>query len=102
MYSVRSLTDIIDHILPHFEKYPLLTQKIGDYLLFARVAKLMQNSIHLTRPGLQNIVNIRASMNRGLTPSIIEAFPYTDPVVRPIVPRSPTGKVEGPKDISPH
>lgn len=96
-YSVRSLTDIVHHILPHFERYPLITQKMGDYLLFARVAKLMQNGMHLTGPGLQSIVNIRAGMNRGLTPSLVEAFPYTDAVVRPIVPI-----VENPKDISPH
>lgn len=35
--------------------------------------------------GLQQIVNIRASLNDGLTDSLKNAFPDTVPVPRPIV-----------------
>jgi len=41
---------------------------------------------HLTDIGIQAILNIRATMNRGLTPVLIEAFPETVPVKRPLVP----------------
>jgi len=38
----------------------------------------------LTVSGLEAIVNIRATLNKGLTSSLIEAFPKTVAVARPI------------------
>jgi hypothetical protein len=32
-YRVSSLRQMLSHILPHFDLYPLITQKRGDYLL---------------------------------------------------------------------
>ena len=40
-YQVLSLQDIINVIIPHFEKYPLLTQKRADFLLFKAVVELV-------------------------------------------------------------
>jgi hypothetical protein len=37
---------------------------------------------HLTVEGLQSIVNIRASLNKGLSPALLEAFPNSVPVSR--------------------
>jgi hypothetical protein len=33
-YTVNSIKDLINVIIPHFDKYPLLTQKSADFLLF--------------------------------------------------------------------
>lgn len=66
VYSVNSLNDIINIIIPHFDKYPLLTQKFADYQLFKSAVLLMKEKKHLTLEGLQEIINIRASMNKGL------------------------------------
>ncbi len=33
-YRVDRLKDIFDIIMPHFDKYPLVTQKLADYILF--------------------------------------------------------------------
>ena len=66
VYSVNSLNDIINIIIPHFYKYPLLTHKIADYQLFKAAVLLMKDKKHLTLDGLQEIINIRASMNKGL------------------------------------
>ena len=84
-FSVRSLNDTISNILPHFDNYPLLTQKRADYLLFKKVILMMQNKEHLTKVGIDNIVNIRASMNLGLTDILKAAFPNYSPILRPIV-----------------
>jgi hypothetical protein len=46
----------------------------------------MQRKEHLTVEGLQKIVNIRASLNRGLTPLLLEAFPNTVALTRPSLP----------------
>ena len=40
---------------------------------------------HLTACGLKAIINLRATLNRGLTPSLIEAFPNTVAAPRPQV-----------------
>ena len=32
-FRVSTLKDIVNVIIPHFDKYPLITQKYADYLL---------------------------------------------------------------------
>ena len=85
VFSVRSLDDIVSKIIPHFDNYPLITKKRGDYLLFKKVILMMQQKEHLTKEGVENIINIRATMNLGLTPTLKEAFPFCVPVERPVV-----------------
>jgi hypothetical protein len=63
----------------------LLTQKRADYLLFKQVVAIMNNKEHITSEGLQKIVNIRASMNKGLTETLSTNFPGIIPAVRPLV-----------------
>lgn len=84
-FSVNSLEPILACIIPHFDKYPLITQKWADYYLFREVAMMMLRKEHLTDTGLQAIINIRASLNRGLTDGLKEAFPETVAVSRPVV-----------------
>lgn len=84
-FTVSSLDQIITGILPHFDKYPLVSQKLADYILFREVIIIMQQGGHLTLEGLKAILNIRASINRGLTPALKEAFPGYVPVTRPLV-----------------
>lgn len=47
---------------------------------------IMQRGEHLTKEGLQKIINIRASLNKGLTTSLVEAFPNSIPFLRLPVP----------------
>jgi hypothetical protein len=46
---------------------------------------MMKRGEHLTSSGLNVIMNIRASMNRGLTPALKEAFPDHIPVDIPLI-----------------
>ena len=50
-----------------FDKYPLLTNKYSDFILFKQVVEALNNKEHLQLKGLQIIFNSRASMNLGLT-----------------------------------
>ena len=93
-FTVRSLDQIINVILPHFDKYPLKTQKLADYLLFKEVVIMMKRGEHLTSSGLKVIMNIRASMNRGLTPALKEAFPDYLPVNRPLIDATKLGPID--------
>uniref|UniRef100_W1IB45 LAGLIDADG endonuclease n1 TaxGibberella zeae PH-1 RepIDA5J034_GIBZE n=1 Tax=Fusarium pseudograminearum CS5834 TaxID=1318459 RepID=W1IB45_FUSPS len=85
-FTIGSLDQIITKVIPHFDKYPLKTNKYSDYLLFKQVVMMMQRGEHLTAEGLQKIIGIRASLNRGLTPLLLEAFPNTVALVRPLLP----------------
>jgi len=85
-YTVGSLDQIVTKVIPHFDKYPLKTQKYSDYLLFKEAVMIMQSGEHLTIEGLQKIINIRASLNKGLTTSLVEAFPNSIPFSRLPVP----------------
>ena len=67
------------------EKQILLTKKRTDFIFFTEVLKLMNTREHLTMEGLAKIVNIKASMNRGLTEQLKEQFLDVVPVQRPIV-----------------
>ena len=83
IYTVSSLEDLTNIIIPHFLKYPLITKKQIDFLLFQKVIELLNAKEHLTEEGLGKIVNIKASLNRGLTESLKEAFPNCNPVLKP-------------------
>ena len=71
---------IINIIIPHFQKYPLITKKRGDFELFSSAIELMCNKEHLTKEGLDKLVAIRASMNLGLSELLKASFPLCKPV----------------------
>lgn len=81
-YTVRSLDEILKIIL-HFDNYPLITKKKSDYILFKQIIQKIVEGEHLSAKGLQEIVNIRSSINLGLSDSLKTIFPNTVPVVRP-------------------
>ena len=81
-FEVHSMKDL-KVIISHFDKYPLITQKYADYLLFKMAVNLINNNEHLTIEGLHKIVAIRASMNWGLSDKLKAAFPDIIPVQRP-------------------
>ena len=83
-YSIDSIKDLNNLIL-YLEKYPLLTQKAVDLLLFKKAVELVNNKAHLTLEGLEKIVNIKASMNLGLSDMLISEFPGYVPVERPVM-----------------
>lgn len=90
LFRVTKLKDLTEVIIPHFDKYPLLTKKRADFLLFKLVIELMNKGEHLTNEGgfaLHKIVSIRASINTGLSPKLRRSrhFPNLKLVQRPLV-----------------
>ena len=81
-YQVETPKDL-KVVIDHFDKFPLITQKRADFDLFKQVVDLINHKKHLTQEGLQQIVNIRASINNGT--SLKEAFPDTIPVQRSLI-----------------
>lgn len=84
-YRVSSLESLTNVIIPHFIKYPLITQKRADFELLTLVIDLMNNRKHQTLEGIQQIINIKASMNNGLSDTLKDSFFNINPVPRPKV-----------------
>jgi NADH:ubiquinone oxidoreductase subunit K len=81
-FRVNILGDLLNVIIPHFEKYNLITNKHSDFVIFKEIVLLMTKNLHKDFMGLQLILNNRASLNWGLTDSLKVAFPLTIPVAR--------------------
>jgi hypothetical protein len=62
-WETRRLEDILEHVIPHFESYPLLSGKRFDYERFAAVCTLMATGAHRGRDGLVQIVELVRMMN---------------------------------------
>lgn len=54
-------------------------------MLFKQAFNLVKSKEHLTLQGLQKIVNIKASINKGLSETLKAAFPNTILNSRPIL-----------------
>jgi len=81
-YSIDSIKDLII-LINHFDKYPLLTQKAADFRLFKQIIELIKKKNHLTVEGLHQIINIKASMNLGLSLMLKSEFKKFNPIERP-------------------
>jgi len=84
-YSVSSIQDINNYIIPHFDKHPLLTQKGADFLLFKMVIGLINEGAHLTTEGLTKIVSYQGAMNKGISQNFKISFPDVIIAERPTV-----------------
>ena len=62
-FEIRRLDDLLEKVIPHFEKYPLLSGKQKDFELFKKVCLLMKKSEHLDLKGFKKIVFIAFKMN---------------------------------------
>lgn len=84
-FRVSDITSLKNIILPHFDKYPLLTNKYQDFIIFKQIVLLMSENKHTNLEGLKEILEERASLNWGLPKSLQESFPSIVGVKRIIV-----------------
>jgi LAGLIDADG endonuclease len=62
-WETRRLEDILERVIPHFRRYPLLSGKRADFERFAAICEQMRQGAHREREGLIRIVEIAAEMN---------------------------------------
>jgi hypothetical protein len=67
MYRVNKLDDILNVIIPHFDKYSLITQKQSDYKTFKNIVELICKGEHLNKNGVTKILNLKVLLNKGLS-----------------------------------
>ena len=84
-FTVSGIKDLTNIIIPHFLKYKLISKKAADFMCFTKIVELMSNNAHLKTEGLHKIINIKASMNLGLSDVLKSEFINITPVDRPII-----------------
>jgi hypothetical protein len=62
-WETRRLEDILDRVIPHFERFPLLSGKRHDFDAFSAVCKAMAAGEHRSVSGLIRIVELARVMN---------------------------------------
>jgi hypothetical protein len=62
-WETRKLDELVERIVPHFIRFPLLSAKRLDFERFALVCLRMRDGEHRSRPGLIGIVSIVRDMN---------------------------------------
>ena len=64
-YEARSVRELLDQIVPHFESYPLRGAKRHAFGGFAEVCQMIGQGDHLRSEGMERIVRIAYGMNLG-------------------------------------
>jgi hypothetical protein len=62
-WETRRLDDLVDRVVPHFERFPLMSGKRLDFERFATVCRLAAAGAHRSRTGLIEIVELARKMN---------------------------------------
>jgi hypothetical protein len=83
--KVSSISELCSVIVPHFNNYPLFTQKRVDFLLMCKVLQIIEDKRHLTFEGLREIVKIKTSLNLGLSEKLVADFSDIEALPREIV-----------------
>jgi LAGLIDADG endonuclease len=61
-FAVDSLRDLDEHVLPFFERHPLVV-KAGDFCRFAAIVRSMRRKEHLAHDGFERLVRLAFAMN---------------------------------------
>lgn len=65
-YVVSNPRSIMERVIPFFERFPFLSQrKKQNFMIFKNITQLIDEKKHLTREGLQEIIELREKLNEG-------------------------------------
>jgi hypothetical protein len=67
LFTVSSLDDILNVIIPLFDKHPVRAGKLKSYLIFKQVALMLKDKKHLTIEGLLQILFLSYFSNETTT-----------------------------------
>src|SRR3972149_9546392 len=62
-YEVRSVDELVERIIPHFEETPLLSRKQHDFELFAEICLMIYRGEHQEKEGFKRILELAFDMN---------------------------------------
>lgn len=62
-FEINSQKDLQEKIIPFFDKHPLQSQKMTNYLLFRQIGEQIKNGEHKTSLGFKKIQQLKSRMN---------------------------------------
>ena len=62
-FKISNLNDIINVVIPHFDKYPLITSKNLNFNDFKKAIFIIKSGEHLTENGIKKLMEIISLMN---------------------------------------
>ena len=62
-FEIRKADDLLNKVIPHFEKFPLKSAKQKDFLRFAEIVRQMKSLEHQNARGLRVILKSAYEMN---------------------------------------
>jgi hypothetical protein len=64
-FEVTRPSHLVERVFPFFDRFPLRSTKRGDLAIFRTITELVQAGRHLCSSGIEEILLLRAPMNRG-------------------------------------
>jgi hypothetical protein len=64
-FEIRSINDLMSKVIPHFEKYPLVSSKLNSFLNFKKICLDIFEGKHLKSENIQGLVSLAESINRS-------------------------------------
>ncbi len=65
VYVVRKRSDLLEKVIPFFDRHPLLSEKHLDFETFARIVRAMDRGEHRDPVRFAELVRLATSMNGG-------------------------------------
>ena len=65
VFVVRRREDLLERVIPFFERNPLLSSKHADFLKFAYIVRELALGHHRTPAGFRRLLDVAVSMNGG-------------------------------------
>ena len=62
---VRNRQDLVERVMPFFERFPLRSSKQREFQTFATIVRAMEHGEHLTKKGMTQILKQAFAMNGG-------------------------------------
>jgi len=62
-FEVRNVADLVERVIPHFERYPLQGAKREDFELFKQICRMVRANLHLSVRYLPEIIDLAYRMN---------------------------------------
>ena len=76
-FTVDRIDDLVNIIIPHFNKYPLQSAKSIDFELWCKCVEVIKSKEHLTLKGIEKISKFKSALNKGLPEHLKKIFPGT-------------------------
>ncbi len=62
-FEVRSISDLLKKVIPHFDEYPLVGEKKKDFEIFKKICTMVRSNLHLSKKHLSEIIQLAYCMN---------------------------------------